>query len=191
MAKTNRATNATPQPAWMTNGRAVYLAGQAAIDGVDHVASECELRWGVGRLRLLVSNDLRTKFDAQREKLDHAIWHGDLDAVKTECERMCNAWRFLDAAATQAGAEPLSPVVWEFELSSGIKIALVRTLAESHHVAKDRTLQVWSLDEVARCIEAFPEAVKAKDTFNDARVVRAERHPKTETAEVIQDEIPF
>ena len=46
---------------------------RAIIDGVDQVALEMERKWGVGRLRLLVSDFLRDKFDAQRDKFYAAI----------------------------------------------------------------------------------------------------------------------
>ena len=46
---------------------------RAIIDGLDQVAVEMERKWGVGRLRLLVSDLLRAKFDAQKDKLDAAI----------------------------------------------------------------------------------------------------------------------
>jgi hypothetical protein len=46
---------------------------RAIIDGLDDVALTMERTWGVGRLRLLVSDLLRAKFDAQKDKLDAAI----------------------------------------------------------------------------------------------------------------------
>ena len=39
------------------------LVLRAALDGVDAVATAMERKWGVGRLRLLVSDDLRARFD--------------------------------------------------------------------------------------------------------------------------------
>ena len=41
---------------------------KAAVDGVDHFACTMEKKWGVGRLRLLVDDDLRCRFDRQHEK---------------------------------------------------------------------------------------------------------------------------
>jgi hypothetical protein len=76
-----------------------YIAGRANIDGADKVAIEMERKWGVDRLRLLVSVELREKFDRQRYKYNAAIWHGDLEAVRREADRMTRAWMALDAAA--------------------------------------------------------------------------------------------
>jgi hypothetical protein len=52
-----------------------YIAGRANIDGADAVAIEMERKWGCDRLRLLVSTELREKFDRQRFLLNQAICH--------------------------------------------------------------------------------------------------------------------
>ena len=49
------------------------LVTQAILDGLDETARQMEGKWGVGRLRLLVDDALRAKFDAQKVKLDAAI----------------------------------------------------------------------------------------------------------------------
>ena len=46
---------------------------RATLDGLDRLADEMDRKWGIGRLRLLVSDLLRAKFDAQKDKLDAAI----------------------------------------------------------------------------------------------------------------------
>ena len=46
---------------------------RAILDGLDPVAHEMERKWGVGRLRLLVDDSLRARFDAQSDKLAAAI----------------------------------------------------------------------------------------------------------------------
>lgn len=165
---------------------------QALIDGVDEVAKAAEAKWGVGRLRLLVSDELREKFDRQGRLLNQAIWTGDLDGVGTGAEThapaMRRGWQALDAAATAAGAQPLSPAVWEVPLSGGRVAALVRSVAEVHQVAREgRYVQVWSVDEIARLIDAFPEVVKAKEVFPGAEVLCG----RPVSASVHDDAIPF
>ena len=49
------------------------LVTKAILDGLDETARQMERKWGVGRLRLLVDDALRAKFDAQKAKLDAAI----------------------------------------------------------------------------------------------------------------------
>ena len=46
---------------------------RATLDGLDLLAHEMDRKWGIGRLWLLVSDLLRAKFDAQKDKLDAAI----------------------------------------------------------------------------------------------------------------------
>ena len=52
---------------------------QALVDGLDQVALAMERKWGVGRLRLLVSDFLRAKFDEQKDRLDAALATGSFE----------------------------------------------------------------------------------------------------------------
>lgn len=183
-------------PQWQRRGEHVYLEGRAHLDGADALAVASERKWGVGRLRLLVSDDLRAKFDSQRLKLDRALWHGDLEDVKREAARMCTAWRALDAAATAAGAEPLSPMVMETTLSTGTVVSIVPDDAHAHAVKADgRRVQIWTLSEIGRCLDAFPAVVKAKSVIPGATVVGS--RPPTDPLEdmpdfeIEPDAIPF
>ena len=145
---------------------------RAILDGLDHVAAGMERKWGLGRLRLLVSDLLRAKFDAQKDKLDAAIDVNREQYVRAQAEGMKRAWAALDRAAMEAGAGPLSPEVWECVLpGSGEVVSIVRTEAEAHHVARE--CRVFSLDEIARLIEAMGDTVlEAKRVFPGATVTR-------------------
>jgi ectoine hydroxylase-related dioxygenase (phytanoyl-CoA dioxygenase family) len=59
---------------------------------------------GNREVRLLVSEELREKFDRQRLLYNQAVWHGDLEDVRPQSKRMVKAWRALDKAAEEAGA---------------------------------------------------------------------------------------
>ena len=132
-----------------TNGS--YLTGQAYIDEADKTAWTCEQQFGVGRLRLLVGAELRAKFDRQRFKWNSAIEGGDLETLRVESQRMCNAWRALYAAAEAAGAFKLSPLCWETTLDTGELVALVR---DDYDVAayrsEGRKGAIYTLDEIGR-----------------------------------------
>ena len=143
---------------------------QAVVDGVDQLALTMERKWGVGRLRLLVEDELRARFDAQQAKLDAALVAGQLAYVQAQALGMRRAWQALDQAATAAGAVPLAPEVWECVLpGSGEVVAIVRSAAEAHHVA--RRQRVFTLVEVARLIEALGEGVlEVKRVFPGAAV---------------------
>jgi hypothetical protein len=148
-----------------------YLAGHAYIDEADLTAAQMETRWGAGRLRLLVSPEMREKFDRQRYLLSAAIWHGDLEAVRREAKRMVTAWVALDKAATEAGKAAISPLVWEVALADGTVAAIVPNDDHARAViAEGRAVAVYTLDEIARLLSAYLDIVKAKLTFPGAEV---------------------
>ena len=135
---------------------------QASLDRLDAVAVTMERRWGVDRLPKLAPAELAVRFRSQAERLDEAIRSDRHEAVAVQAEAMLRAWSALDAAATKAGWQPLSPTVWEAVLSmTGEVIAIVRDADEAGLIAKDRGGAVWTLDEVAIAIEAFGDGVRA------------------------------
>ena len=153
-----------------------YISTQAYIDGVDHVATAMEARWGAGRLRLLVSAELREKFDRQRYLFNQAIWHGDLEAVRRELARMVTAWQALNRAAEAAGAAPLSPAVWEITLTDGTVAAIVRAPEEAQAVMREgRQVVVYTLDEIGQMLTNYRAASEVKTTFPGATVVAISR----------------
>jgi hypothetical protein len=149
-----------------------YIAAQALIDGVDQVAIVMETRWGAGRLRLLVSAELREKFDRQRYLFNQAIWHGNLESIRRESSRMANAWQALSRAAEAAGAAPLSPEVWEVTLNDGTVAAIVKTPEEAKAVVREgRKVVVYTLNEIGRMLANYRAVSEVKTTFPGATVV--------------------
>lgn len=158
------------EPVWQAS-YATYLAGRAHLDGADALAVQLEGKWGVGRLRLLVSSDLREKFDRQRLKLNEAITSGGVADVQREAGRMVNAWLALDAAAEAASAHPLAPEVWEVRLPDGSLAAIVRSVEEAHAIVRDsREMAVYTLAEIANLLHGFPAIAKAKEYWPGATV---------------------
>jgi hypothetical protein len=178
----------------------MYITGSSAIDGMDAVAVEMETKWGADRLRLLVDDDLRAKFDRQRFLVNNAIFHSDLEEVRKQTRRMVSAWLALDQAAEAAGAAPLSPDVWEAPMTDGTVLAITRTGAEALAVARTqagRKMVVWSMAEVAMFVASQREVNQIKDTFPGARVTVVRREiadPLSGLADssgALDDEIPF
>ena len=161
---------------------------RAILDGLDKIACEMERKWGFGRLRLLVSELLRAKFDAQKDKLGAAIAANQEQYIRAQAEGMKRAWSALDKAATDAGRQPLSPKVWECVLpSSGEVVAVVRTEAEAHHVCRE--MRVFSLEEIGRLIEGLgPTVLEAKRMFPGATVTGI-RKPEIDWEK--GDDLPF
>jgi hypothetical protein len=165
---------ASTQPWSRSNG--TYIAGRAYLDEADQTAAQMEAKWGADRLRLLVSPELREKFDRQRYKLNQAIWHGELEAVRQESMRMVKAWLALDKAAEAAGAGKLDPQVWEIALEDGSVAAIVPSADHARRVVADgRQVQVFTLEEIARLLHAFPAIVKAKNVFPGSTVTAVRR----------------
>jgi len=162
---------------------------RSILDGLDSVAVEMERKWGVGRLRLLVNDLLRARFDAQKDKLDAAIESDREPLIRVQAEGTRRAWEVLDKSATDAGHQPLSPEVWECVLpSSGEVISIVRTEAEAHHVARE--CRVFTVEEIARLIDGLPDAVlEAKRVFPGATVTAVRERKPIDWKK--GDEIPF
>ncbi len=143
----------------------------AVTAGVDAVAVEMESRWGVGRLSLLVSDELREKFTRQLRRFDQAIVSNDVERIRQTGAATKRAWLALDKAATETGQQQLQPDVWEVRLADGRVVALCRTNAEAHaEVRSGRYLEVWTIDEIARIMFAFPGLGTVKQVFPGAMV---------------------
>jgi hypothetical protein len=160
-----------PIPWMQTPG--MYIAGRAALDAADALEVELELKWGRDRLRLLVTTELREKFDRQRYLTSQARWTGGLEDVRREAGRMAKAWAALDKAATEAGAQVLDPAIWEVCLEDGTVATIVREPQLANRIlAEGRKINVYTLEEISHMISAFPDVVKAKQEFPGATVTR-------------------
>lgn len=174
-------TTYKPIPWMATPG--MYIAGRAALDEADALEVEMELKWGRDRLRLLVSTELREKFDRQRYLTSDARWSGGLEDVRREAGRMAKAWIALDKAATQAGAQILDPAIWEVCLDDGTVATIVREPQLVNRIlAEGRKINVYTLEEIAHMISAFPEVAKVKQEFPGATVTRT----KTQVTDPLQ-----
>ena len=163
---------------WQNNGTAVYDRAIALIHGVDQIAVDMARKWGEGRLRLLVDGDLRARFDARCRAWAEDMRCGDLEAVVQGSGRMARAWQALDDAATQAGARPLDPQVWEVATDDGVVIAIARDAASASAVFREgRPVAVYTLEEVARLLRREAGVVTAKLAMPGAEVV-ATREPR-------------
>jgi hypothetical protein len=151
---------------------------QSLTDGLDAIVGQLDQKWGIGRLRLLVDDQLRARFDEQHRLLSYALASGDEEAITTHTMAMKRGWLALDQAATAAGAEPLHPLVWECTLpESGEVVAIVRTEAEAQHVCRD--VEVYTLAEVGQLIEKLGKGVRQiKDLYPGAAVAVIRDQPE-------------
>lgn len=163
---------------------------QAILDGVDEVVAAAERTWGVGRLRLLVGDDLRARWDRQWIMWCQACEAYDLEAIRSKGAAVRRAIAVLEAEAVAAGHRPLRPDVWEVGFE-GRAIAVCRTSAEAGVVARDRRdLEVWTVEELVRVALSGRAAVSAvKQHFPGAEVV-AMRSPAPDFDWTRGDELP-
>jgi hypothetical protein len=155
-----------------------YSLAKAILDGVDETIAASERRWGADRLRLLVADDLRARWDRQWQSWCRAVEANDLGGIQKHGAAVRRAVAALEAAAAAAGAEPLAPVVWEATYEGRV-IAVARTSAEAYAVAtQGRGVEVWTLDELVRV--ALPRTAMiaaAKEVFPGAEVVSYKSPP--------------
>lgn len=175
---------------------------QALFDGVDGARKSAESEWGCDRLPLLVSDDLRGRFNRQKVRWSKALqeaWAAQflsrdlLDAVTNAAGGMRRAYAALVTAATEAGHRPIQPWVWETRLADGTVAAVVQTNDEAAKVIADgRHMVVYTLEEVANVIDALPQALQlAKQAFPGSKVQprREVEHDRSWVKE--GDPIPF
>jgi hypothetical protein len=184
----------TPRDVALRDGTTLSI--QALVQSVDLLTDQMERKWGVGRLRLLVEDALRERFDRQWRKWQAAYAAQDIEAVRAHSEAMRRAWAALDQAATVAGHQPLAPEVWETRMPNGRVLGVVRTLAEAHALAGDgRERDIWTLDEVGRVVAAWHAerwAEAAHRHFPGALIAATRLTPRGAEFDWTQgDEIPF
>ena len=171
---------------------------RSLTDGLDHLAKQMETKWGVDRLPLLVSDQLRAAFYQQKDLLDEALTSGDLTLIDIQVGGMKRAWEALDQAATQSGQPILSADIWEVKLPvSGRDVAFVKTSAEAGAIARP-DLETWTVSEIAQLIDGMDENVRAvKQLFPGAEVTAiTKKETPSQTDEKPfdwskGDEIPF
>ena len=171
---------------------------RSLTEGLDHLAKQMEPKWGVDRLPLLVSDQLRAAFYQQKDLLDEALTSGDLALIDIQVGGMKRAWEALDQAATQSGQPILSADIWEVKLPvSGRVVAFVKTSAEAQAIARP-DLETWTVSEIAQLIDGMDENVRAvKQLFPGAEVTAiTKKETPSQTDEKPfdwskGDEIPF
>jgi hypothetical protein len=163
--------------------------GQAIVESLDEFVHAMERKWGVGRLQLLVPDELRARWEAQNERLDAAIRSNQERYVATQADGLRRAWAALERAALAAGEQPLSPLVWECVLpKTGEVISLVRTHAEAHYIARE--CRVFTVAEIALLIEALGDAtLEVKRHFPGATVTGIRRKKPIDWKR--GEEVPF
>ncbi len=157
----------------------VGVTQKSVLETLDETAFGMERKWGIGKLRLLVSEDLRSRFDAQAEKLNAALEAGTQNLIDVQAEGMKRAWAALDKAAETFGCKPVSAEIWEVRLpKSNRVVAIVRNNEDAVRVATPMR-ETWTLQEISHLIEHAGHLVgDIKRTFPGAEITQI--HGKTQ-----------
>ena len=162
---------------------------QSALVELDKVASDMERRWGVDRLREIVSPELRERFDETLDRLNAAIGLRDVDGVEKHAAAMGRGWIALENAAKSSGARELDGRHWEAALPDGRVLCVAETREEAYKVSLDRPgCVVLSVPEIAALFGIWDGkglVTEALVAFPGAEIVEARERVE------LNDEIPF
>lgn len=167
-----------------------YASVALAIAPIDEAFRQSETKWGVGRLERLVSTATLEAYRRGWSLYRAALDASDAQALTALAPRLAAMLAYLDAEATRAGHGPVAPDAWEAPLTGGAVLVVVRTNAEAsavlrgsegrlppdlvatvRHQHEGRHLEVWTMAEIARLIDAVGSPVSGiKAAFPGAAV---------------------
>ncbi len=150
---------------------------ESAIQAYHRALSAVEDVWGVDRLPYLVDADLRQRWRRGIEKLNEAVRNNETERVRRLVDNMIKGLRTMITAAQEAGHSPLGADVWEARLADGRVLRLVRGASNPQNDADGRDVVIWSLEEVARVVEANTSVNRVKQVFPGAVVTNVEPRP--------------
>lgn len=169
----------------------MYITGQAMVDEVTLLADGLERVWGAGRLRLIVGEELRAKFDRQRFLCSQAMQAGDLEDVRRETQRMAKAWRALEREALAGGKRPHPVEAWDIVSPDGCLYVVVRNGddAKAWRSMQDdpRQGQVYTMEEIACLLDAQGFVRTVKETFEGAELLGVARNVGDALEDVTDD----
>lgn len=163
---------------------------RAAVNSVDAVARELEMKWGIGKLEELAAPNLAVKFEQARQNFSEACQLDDSEYLVQKANNLITGWRKLETTAIQAGHKPGSAEVWYGiapEDCDEYNFAIVKWPSDAANIDRDKYPIVYSLDEVCRIIKSFqqPLVEAAKTTFKDSKII------DIKTGGNLNDPIPF
>lgn len=171
---------------------ATYRKIQNYLTEYDRVVSDYERRWGIERLPLLVSPELRDRFWQQIDKLNDAIHRDAPNDVEHHVAVTLRAYAALEKEAIAMGGLEIGDDVWTAEAQDGTVVAVVRDVHAVGGIKKEMPdALVYCVQEVAAIVSKWSEQNKlvadVKDTFPGAVVTSV----KPTMKDKLDDDIPF
>ena len=166
------------------------VACDFALGPFDTAARNMERRWGVNRMEGLVSPDTAARYGSAIGKLNAAIEANDPAEVAARASVCIRGMAAMDAEATAAGHQPITPQALEVEVDGKLCAILADGAQWPVYAALRPGVRIYSLREVANALEAYGQTVAAvKDAFPGATVTAVRKRTELETA--LDDLIPF
>jgi hypothetical protein len=157
----------------------------------DTAARAADLKWGVDRLPELVSPAMADRWGKAMADLNAAIASIDPDKVAQKVNACLRGFAAMDAEATAAGHQLITPDAIEFVTADGKTGALLRDdAAWPAYRALRPGVRVYTIRELVNALDAYGQTVSAvKDAFPDATVTAVRKPTPLETE--LNDEVPF
>ena len=143
-------------------------AVQCALQDYHRDLWEVERIWGVDRLPGLVGVGTRKKWWAAVAALYEAVRANDEDRVLELVQNLQKGLTKLVEEAEAAGYGPLDPDIWETPMSGGKILQIVRTFPADTFQPRDSEVLMWTLEDVAKLIEAQTVINQIKEQFPGA-----------------------
>lgn len=120
---------------------------------LDQVWKDVNARWGIDRLKYLVSNEMREKWERHEKKIREAIDEKEVATLSLLVDGSIRGYALLEEEALKNGYEPRDPVYWEVQHpGTGSVFRIVKNDLDAK-CAVGTGVRVFTLLEVARIIE--------------------------------------
>lgn len=157
----------------------------------DRVATECEAKWGVGRLQELVPVDLAQKFRAQQERMYAAMNGGTILDQQRAVAAMTRAWQALDKHATEAGCRQVGEKWFECQTAKGL-VAVCEDEATAERATRSgRYTVAVPAQTLAAILDDQPKLVDFLKASPPGRVTIRRRTTTGDPGRPFNDRIPF
>lgn len=120
---------------------------------LDEVSREVEARWGIDRLRHLVSPETQVKWERHVSKLDQAIQDGDLAAVRDLAQGAIRGYKKLEDEAVSLHQNKNRPDVWDVHSPAGVHYRICKTVADAQLWAHQQNVNCYTLQEIAHILD--------------------------------------
>lgn len=150
----------------------VDFAMQKQIEQLDHVALEYEAKWGVDVLPGLADADMQKKWNRQMEKLNDAIEGGRLNDAVGLVQGTMRGYKALEDHVLSRGYKPNPPDVWDVQHPESGQIYRICKNNIDARRGSDKSVVTYTLQEVARILEAQQLVNVVKSQFENSKVTK-------------------